>query len=98
MSFAQFPIVELHAIAADLVRVESVLSAPKSALTEISGLGTQQQQAVQDAITEFHDEWKTSTQQLIDNIGNWGTTAAVVAARADGADQAGSAVFDKLAK
>ncbi|QLY32845.1 hypothetical protein [Nocardia huaxiensis] len=87
---------DLQAIGADLLRVESVLSAPKEALTENSGLGTQQQVAVQDALEEFHDEWRTSVHQLIENIANWGVTSGRIAALATDTDETGRAIFDRL--
>lgn len=96
MAFAQFPISDLQAIGADLLRVEGVLDAPKEALTQIAGLGSQQQVAVQDAIDEFHDEWRTSTRQLIENIGNWGVTAGHISTLAAQSDESGRALFDRL--
>ena len=39
---------------------------------DIAGLGSDDQQRIQDAINDFRDEWKTSFRKLNEDIDNWG--------------------------
>ncbi|MFD4431636.1 hypothetical protein, partial [Nocardia sp. NPDC058497] len=67
VGFAQFPIDELAGIGADLSRIEAELSAPRKSLADAQGLGSQQQDAIRNAIEDFHTDWATSVAQVVDN-------------------------------
>ncbi len=72
MTYVQFPYATLVSLGTDLQNVGDKLSEKQHGANSCDGLGSDDQQKIQDALDDFRDEWKTAFGKLTEDIGNWG--------------------------
>ena len=71
MTYAQFPYEVLVRLGSNLQALESSLSEKNRGADDCNGLGSDHQSRIQDAIGDFRGTWKTSVNDLIDEVGEW---------------------------
>jgi hypothetical protein len=72
VTFVQYPYATLVSLGTDLQTVSTKLGDQEHGAADANGLGGGDQSRVQDAISSFRDEWKTSFRKLNEDIANWG--------------------------
>jgi hypothetical protein len=72
VTFVQFPYAVLATLGTELQTVSSRLGEKEHGANDCAGLGSDDQQRLQSAISNFRDEWKTSFRKLNEDIDNWG--------------------------
>jgi hypothetical protein len=73
VSYYQVPFESLVELGTDLESLSTSLGEDHRGAEDVAGLGRVGSQGdVQDAVSEFRDEWKTSLLELENNISSWG--------------------------
>jgi hypothetical protein len=72
VTFVQYPYAVLVSLGTDLQNVSTKLGEKEHGAADVNGLGSDDQGRIQDAISSFRDEWKTSFRKLNEDIDNWG--------------------------
>jgi len=72
MTYVQFPYGVLSQLGTNLNDLSSRLTEKQHGAADCDGLGSDGQEKIQGEIERFRDEWKTSMNSLIEDVGNWG--------------------------
>jgi hypothetical protein len=72
LTYVQFPYATLVSLGTDLQTISSKLGEKQHGANDCNGLGSGPQHDIQDAISDFRGEWKTSFGKLNEDIDNWG--------------------------
>jgi hypothetical protein len=71
VTYVQFPYEVLSQLGTNLSDLSALLGSKQHGANDCEGLGPDGQD-IQHEIENFRGEWKTSINNLIDDIGNWG--------------------------
>lgn len=83
----QVPIDDLYDIGSGLTTVKGDLQAVEEGATLVDGFDPEHgQKLVEPAVTDFHDEWKTSREELLEAIGSLGDASTSIASSSDQVD------------
>lgn len=93
-SFSQFPLDDLLQAGRDLRVVSAALAAP--ARPTVPGAGVEAAALVNGAMASHAEVSAVFTRRLIDNVGEFGTAADGIAARASAADMTGKGLFNRV--
>jgi hypothetical protein len=72
VTYVQYPYAVLVQLGTDLQNVSTKLGEKEHGASDVGGLGGDGQSQIQDAVSGFRDEWKTSFRKLNEDIDNWG--------------------------
>jgi hypothetical protein len=72
LTYVQYPYATLVALGTNLQNISTKLGEKQHGADDCGGLGSGEQQRIQDAIDNFRDEWKTSFRKLNEDINDWG--------------------------
>lgn len=78
MTYVQFPTEVLIALGTELSAVSAKVSDKKHGAESCGGLGSDGQDKIQDAIKHFGSTWKTSVEQLVSEVDNWGGLSTAI--------------------
>ena len=71
MTYVQYPYATLVSLGQNLTNLSDKLQGDHRGAEDCDGLSDQQGD-IQDAISDFRGEWKSSLLELMTNIGQWG--------------------------
>jgi len=72
VTYVQFPYEVLARLGTNLGDLSARLASKQRGANNCVGLGSDGQDRIQQEVENFRSEWKTSINNLIDDIGNWG--------------------------
>jgi hypothetical protein len=72
VTYVQFPYEVLSQLGTNLSNLSTQLASKQHGANDCAGLGSDGQDRIQHEVENFRGEWKTSINNLIDDIGNWG--------------------------
>lgn len=94
----QVPIDDLFDIGTGLTRVKSDLEAVEEGATLVDGFDPEHGQKIVDpAVSEFHEEWRTSREELLEAIGSLGDASTSIASSSDELDLSAAGGYRSLA-
>ncbi|WP_422769939.1 hypothetical protein ACN28C_24860 [Plantactinospora sp. WMMC1484] len=77
MTYVQYPYATLMSLGRNLTTLSEQLEADHRGVVDCDGL-TDDHADIQNAISDFRDEWKTSLLELMNNIGSWGGLSTAI--------------------
>ena len=93
----QVPIEDLHDIGSGLTTVKKDLQAVEDGASLVEGFDPEHGQKIVDpAVTDFHEEGRTSREELLEAIGSLGDTSTSIATSADTLDDSAAKGYKGL--
>lgn len=77
MTYVQYPYATLVTLGRSLTTVSERLESDHRGAVDCAGLGDEHGD-IDNAISDFRSEWKTSLLELMNNIGTWGEISAAI--------------------
>jgi hypothetical protein len=77
MTYVQYPYATLVSLGQNLTGLSEKLQSDHRGAEDCGGLSDDQAD-IQDEISDFRGEWKTSLLELMNNIGKWGGLSAAI--------------------
>lgn len=77
MTYVQYPYATLVSLGANLTSLADQLESDHRGVVDCAGLADEHSD-IQNAISDFRSEWKTSLLELLTNIGKWGEISAAI--------------------
>ncbi|MCT1515383.1 hypothetical protein [Dietzia cercidiphylli] len=96
-SLIQVPIDDLYDIGSGLTTVKSDLEAVEEGASLVEGFDPEHgQKLVDPAVADFHEEWRTSREELLEAIGSLGDTSTSIASSSDQLDTSAATGYRDL--